>query len=108
MGERDIEELLDEVAIRSIDVCAFCGDCECNGGYCMEAVVEDGSTQDSDMRVEFERLHEWLRWGQAWEALELLLGGGIDPRTAIEAIEERLADAENRRPRPLDEEAGRG
>lgn len=47
----------------SVDICAFCGDSECDGIGCIAAL----DPNDESDHLAIERLHAWIRAGQAWE-----------------------------------------
>jgi hypothetical protein len=64
-----------ELNCPSIDVCAWCGDSECDGIGCIASLDPD---TDADHEA-IEQLHDWLRRGQL-----------------LAQLERRLADAENR------------
>jgi len=59
----------------SMDVCAWCGDSECDGIGCIASLDPD----DPEDHPAIEQLHGWLRRGQLAEQMEAF-----------------LADAENR------------
>lgn len=54
-----------EIFIPSADVCAYCGDQECDGA-CFMAI----DPQDEDQQAEFERVQDLIRWGRLWEAAQ--------------------------------------
>lgn len=53
----------------SIDVCAFCGDCECDGIACIAHLDPD----DEAHHPAIERLHAWIRRGRHFEQVERVL-----------------------------------
>lgn len=65
----------DELHCPSVDVCAWCGDSECDGIGCIASLDPD----NPDDLEAIEQLHDWLRRGQLLQQLEI-----------------RLAQAENR------------
>jgi len=58
----------DELTCPSVEVCAWCGDCECDGISCIQSLDPDDPNDHDD-----ERLHAWLRRGQLAEQVERFL-----------------------------------
>ncbi len=58
-----------ELSCPSIDVCAWCGDSECDGIGCIAALNPD----DADDHEAIESLHAYIRRGKlAWQAEQFL------------------------------------
>lgn len=53
----------------SIDVCAWCGDSECDGIGCIASLDPD----DPDDQRALEQLHAWIRRGRYFEQVERVL-----------------------------------
>lgn len=50
----------------SVDVCAWCGDSECDGIGCIASL----DPNDVDHHPQIEQLHDWLRRGQLHAQME--------------------------------------
>jgi hypothetical protein len=93
MSDR-LDDLREDIYVKSVDSCCFCGDCECDGIACMASLSPDDREDDDDI----EHLHELLRAGQAWQAMEAVRAAGEPLATAYNLAAEALAYAENRTP----------
>lgn len=55
-----------EIHCPSVDVCAFCGDSECDGIGCIARLDANDPRDHEDI----ERLHGWIRAGRVWEGAQ--------------------------------------
>lgn len=53
----------------SVDVCAWCADCECDGIGCIASLDSD----DEQDHPAIEQLHAWIRRGRYMEMVERVL-----------------------------------
>lgn len=60
---------IEELYCPSVDVCAFCGDSECDGIACIASL----DSNDPNDHPAIEQLHGWLRRGQLLEQLDAFL-----------------------------------
>lgn len=60
---------MSEIYCPSVDVCAWCGDMECDGIGCIAALDPDNPDDEAAINT----LHSWLRRGQLLEQLEIEL-----------------------------------
>lgn len=105
-GERVDPE---EAYIPSVDVCAFCGDSECDGLGCLV------NLDPNDLRDQrqLERLHDLLRFGRAWEVMRTVLREGDPAADAIYRADAALqragygASLSGSTPSPQDQGAGK-
>jgi hypothetical protein len=75
-----------ELSCPSIDVCAWCGDSECDGIGCIASLDPNDQTDHEAI----EQLHDWLRRGQLLEQLEGFLAVQEDraPRAGLHGSEQ--------------------
>jgi hypothetical protein len=58
-----------EICVPSVDGCAICGDCECDGISC----IKDLDADDEGDHPEIEQLQAWVRAGRVWHCAERAL-----------------------------------
>jgi hypothetical protein len=93
MSDR-LDDLRKDIYITSVDVCAHCGDSECDGIGCIASFDPDGG----DDFAAIEALHQTLRDGQAWQAMKRVVAAGETLTIAHALAADALAYAEGRRP----------
>jgi hypothetical protein len=82
--------------ITSVDTCCHCSDGECDGIGCITAIDPDKAGAGDTWHFErLENLHEQLRQGRAWRAMQAVLAETNEPATAITLANEALAIANN-------------
>jgi hypothetical protein len=59
----------DELWIPTVDVCALCGDSECDGVGCYANL--DPNDERDHPRI--EQVQDWVRRGRAWEQVDRVL-----------------------------------
>jgi hypothetical protein len=58
-----------EVYVPSVDVCAWCGDCECDGVGCIAAI----DPNDPEQHNALDELHQTIRAGKVWLQADKIL-----------------------------------